>query len=323
MALHPSGRSIVVGLTLGGIRRADIKLDKQSGKPILTLSGKDFDDKGSAFGPIKSLSFSSDGRLLALGGEDGTIDIVNWPSLDSYKRWKASEKAIRNLDFSYHHDDGILSSVDESGACILWLVAEAEAISRLQPPPDLPRATFFRCKAAVDEEGIVFFTPVKFKGEGYILKWRQLDSGVLTLEQRSLKPVTPAPICGFDVSSSGRLLVAVTPEGDQCVISSLTLKPVKYRKGAHMTFATAVAFTTDESAIVSTSGDASATLTTIQGSSLGAAGGSVLLVLLALLVAVLAVLLGMLRNSGDAAGAMEAVQWMPQWMQQIVLPSSS
>lgn len=53
---------------------------------------------------------------------------------------------------------------------------------RSQPRPsppahwmaDMPRATFFRCKSAVDEEGIVLLTPMKWKREGWIVKWRQV-----------------------------------------------------------------------------------------------------------------------------------------------------
>ena len=331
MAIHPSGKSLVLGLTLGGVKKVDIKLSKEpDAVPELSLGGPEFDAKGSAFGAIKALSFSMDGRLLALGGEDGSVEIVSWPSMESQHKWSASEKGLRNLDFSAAHSDGVVASVDESGACKLWDVSSGGMVAQLQPPADLPRATFFRCKSAVDEDGIALYTPVKFKGEGYVLRWRQEESGEIVLEKKSGRAVTPSPICGFETSTNGALLAAVTPDGDQCVISAATLRPVKYRKGAHMTFATAVAFAPDDSAILSTSADASATLTMLLRSSSGGGGGGIgggggvgsVLVLLAVLLVIVSLILGMLRQFAEQSPleAMEFVNGLPEWIQHLVMP---
>lgn len=56
-------------------------------------------------------------------------------------RWEASAKAIRNVDFSPAHSDGVLFSCDESGACKLWSVDRGEEIAQLTAPPGLPRGT--------------------------------------------------------------------------------------------------------------------------------------------------------------------------------------
>ena len=144
MALHPSGKALIMGLTLGGLKRANIMLppstttNADTPPPEVTLAGPEFDEKGSKFGVIKALSFSSDGKTLALGGEDGTIELVSWPSMDSLRAWKASEKSIRNIDFSTAHADGVVSSVDESGTCVLWDVATGTAVATLAPPPTSP-----------------------------------------------------------------------------------------------------------------------------------------------------------------------------------------
>jgi prolactin regulatory element-binding protein len=332
MALHPSGKSMVLGMTMGGLKKVDINVPKNTENtpekqqiPALTLAGSEFDTKGSKFGAIKGLSFSSDGRFLGLGGEDGNIEIVSWPSLDSRKKWKASEKSIRNLDFSAAHNDGVVVSTDESGACKLWDAASGELVTQLQPPPELPRAAFFRCKTAIDEDGIALYTPVKFKGQGYILRWMQTEDGEIKLENFNSKPVAPSPLCGFEMSRSGRFLAAVTPDGDQLVVSARTLKVVKYRKGAHMTFATAVTFSPDDSAILSTSADASATLTTLTGSGAGSsmiAGIGVMLTLIGILIVLIALVVGMLRRFAeqDPSGAGEVVQGLPVWAQQLILP---
>lgn len=88
---------------------------------------------------MKSLAFSSDGRLLALGGEDGSIDVRDWPGLRSRRRWQASEKPLRNLDFSAAHSDGVVCSVDEAGACRLWDVKSGELVAHLQAPAGAAR----------------------------------------------------------------------------------------------------------------------------------------------------------------------------------------
>jgi prolactin regulatory element-binding protein len=334
MAMHPSGRALVLGLTMGGIKRVDVTPPPPGSldPPQLSLAGGEFDAAGKRFGAIKCMSFSSDGRWLALGGEDGSLEVVEWPSLTSKRRWQPSTKAVRNVDFSAAHADGVLAAVDESGACVLWDVASGEEVGRLQPPNDLPRATFFRCKTAVDEDGIAFYTPVKFKGQGYVLRWRQDEEGNVSLEHRSQKPVTPAPICGFETSPSGRYLAAVTPDGDQCVISARTLRVVKYRKGAHLTFATAVAFSPDDRAVLSTGSDASATLTVLRESggsfvdgAMGGAGTPWVILLVAALVALVAAMLGMLRRLAlEAPEEVEAVvHWLPSWIRHLVLASTA
>ena len=140
------------------------------------------------------------------------------------------------------------------------------------------------------------------------------------MDGRSPRPVTPAPICGFEASHSGRLLAAVTPEGDQCVVSTQSLRAVQYRKGAHMTFATAVAFAPDDSAILSTSADASATLTELRnvtggrGAVLGRVG--VVAAVAAVVLLLIAMVLGLLKNFVEESPreAEEFLQGLPEWL---------
>lgn len=90
-------------------------------------------------------------------------------------------------------------------------------------------------------------------------------------------------------SPGGGLLAAVTPEGDQAVVSTGSLHRVMYRPGVHMTFATAAAFSPDGRWLLSTSADASAVLSPVPGGSRGDAPAAAwLLALLALLVLLLA-----------------------------------
>lgn len=328
LVMHPSGRSLVCGMSVGGLERVDVQATAGE-HPKLSLSQGEFKEATSGIGPIKGMSFSGDGRLLALGGEDGSIEVWEWPHMRRRLRWEASPKAIRNVDFSPAHSDGVLISCDEGGACKLWSADSGEEIAQLAAPADMPRATFFRCKTAVDlEDGsILLFTPMKWKRDGWIVKWRQDEDGSIRVVGRTRKPVAPAPICGFELSRSGELMAAVTPDGDQVVIDSATLQTVKYAKGVHMTFATSVAFSPDEQYIISGSSDASAVLTRIARPPGAGATLGMMCLLCALLVALAALLLGLLLHYAQAqpeeARAMLAplapalrqaagVGWLPQ-----------
>eukprot|EP00887_Chlorella_sp_A99_P000209 scaffold13.g209.t1 len=333
LAMHPSGRHIVCGMSTAGLERVDLVPSSQQqqqqqqaaaaasssggggaaggsgGRPgvppaLRFAEGRAFKEATADVGAVKGMSFSSDGRWLALGGEDGSVDIREWPHMRRRLRWQASERPIRNVDFSAAHGDGVLFTCDETGACKLWDAATGDEITQLQPPQDLPRATFFRCKSTTDERGIVLFTPLKWKREGWVAKWRQEDDGSIRLEARSRKPATPAPICGFELSRSGELLAAVTPDGDQCVLSSETLTPIKYVPAAHMTFATCVCFSPDETHVLSGSSDASAVLTRVARATGGGGGAlTALLVLLALLAAALAMAVGLLLHLAQSQPA--------------------
>ena len=102
-----------------------------------------FASKAADIGPLKCLSFSSDGSLVALGGEDGSIQIARWPTLERKLYWKGSEdKAIRSADFSGAHNDGILLTTDESGAAILWNAETGERVLQLQAPSGERQAFF-------------------------------------------------------------------------------------------------------------------------------------------------------------------------------------
>ena len=150
----------------------------------------------------------------------------------------------------------------------------------------MPRATFFRCLAVTEPQGVALYAAVKWRSEGHILRWRQQPSGELVLEARTRGPITRSPICGLAISPSGALLAAVTPDGDQVVVASRSLRRVLNNRGAHMTFATAIAFSPDETRVLSTSADASAVLTRIPRS--GSMNVLYMLVLLGILLALLA-----------------------------------
>ena len=314
MILHPSGGSIVISLALGGLKVVNIKYNAKEAGPIMSWPAepvKTAAANSSNLGVIKCMSFSSDGSLLAIGTEDGRVFILAWPSLSILKSVEACPgRAVRNIDFSSAHNDGVLFVVDDSGKCSLWSTDKLEYMSNLTGPKDKARFSIFRCLSTTDALGIVVYGAGTCKGEGYALRWRQTEEGELVLDSKIKSPAIRSPISGMELSHDGKLLAAVTPDGEQGLISTETLKCVKFVRRAHMTFATAVAFSPDDTAIISVSADASATLCMVPK-----ATNSSIAVLLAILFAILAVAIHMLRSYGktNPEKVMDALNTFP-WL---------
>ncbi|RKZ38111.1 MAG: hypothetical protein DRQ49_15140 [Gammaproteobacteria bacterium] len=80
-------------------------------------------------GVIQSLAFSSDGKLLALGGDDQTIKLWRIPPCEPPRIFPVFEKNVVSLAFS--PDGNVLASV--SGSDInLWKVQNGDTLSTLQ-----------------------------------------------------------------------------------------------------------------------------------------------------------------------------------------------
>lgn len=314
MILHPSGGTIVISLALGGLKVIDIKYVAGETVPNMSWPSEPVRTAAtncSKLGVIKCMSFSSDGSRLAIGTEDGRVFVLAWPSLSILKSVEACPgRAVRNIDFSSAHNDGVLFVVDDNGKCCLWSTDKLEYMSNMTGPKDKTRFSIFRCQSTTDAQGIVVYGAATCKGEGYALRWRQTDEGELVLDSTNTSPTIRSPVSGMELSHDGKFLAAVTPDGEQSLISTETLKCVKFVKRAHMTFATAVAFTPDDSAIISVSADASATLCMVPRVT-----NSSMAVLLAILFAILAVAIHMLRSYGKTnpekvIGIVELIPWL-------------
>lgn len=323
MKMHPSGKSLVVSMAVGGIKVVKIDISEGEALPILSWplpAVRAAAEKCSFVGVVKCMSFSADGTGLALGTEDGKVHVLSWPSLKKQGEFDVSKnrnKGVRNVDFSGAHNDGILIAVDESGGCSLWNVEDLKHMCDLAKPNSLPKMSLFRVVSTVDDKGIVLYGAASAKGLGYILRWRQCADGSIHLDGMSKRPVSPSPISGFAMSHNGLILAAVTPDAEQCLISSSSLRRIRLVKGAHLTFATAVAFTPDDSAIISVSADASATLTVISQNEFGPMFKMLLIVFLLSLVAV-ALHLFRIHGMTKPDMMLHVIQKVPLWAQNML-----
>ncbi|BDA49251.1 probable prolactin regulatory element-binding protein [Coccomyxa sp. Obi] len=287
MALHPQGTSLVLALGTGMVQRFDVQ--SSPGAPPVLHQAKD-KDRLAHFTSVKCLAFSSDGRMLALGGEDGAITVVDWLTLrvvSDMRGQNGLRDAVKDLDFSPAHKDKVLAATCEDGSCSLWAWEQQLQIAILDLPQGLEKGgAFNRCRFARDGSRGLFVT-VNQRGEAHILHWEQNEEGELLLERQAKAHASAST--AFDISRSGAYLGSATSEGDTSVFSSATLAPVSQTRAAHMVFATAVAFDPAERALVSVSADASAHLTPIAAQRRGISSVTLFLLLLVLLLMVVAV----------------------------------
>lgn len=320
MTMHPAGKSIVISLALGGIKVIKVDYNQTEGTPKMSWPPSSLGSAAAACascGVIKCMSFSDDGTRLALGSEEGLLFVYSWPTLEKVAEMKVSKKAVRNADFSKGHNGGIVCVVDESGTCGLWSVDDSECVYSLPCPENMARASFFRCLTDVDHNGIVLYTALRYKGSGYVVRWRQNTSGEICIDRTSSRAVTPSPIAGFELSHDGNTLAAVTPDGEQCMISSETLRPIKFVKGAHMTFATAVVFTPDDRSIISVSADASATLSAVPPRQ----NSSSIWLMVAIITTLLLLLMHAMRDYSERHPdvMLQYIQIVPSWLRDVLL----
>ncbi|CAL8464126.1 g3661 [Coccomyxa elongata] len=284
MALHPQGTSLVLALGTGMVQRFDMQ--SSPGAPPLLHQAKDKDqEKLAVFTSVKCLAFSSDGRMLALGGEDGAITVVDWLMLrvvSDMRGQNGLKDAVKDLDFSPAHKDKVLVATCEDGSCSLWAWERQLQIATLDLPQGLEKGgAFNRCRFARDGSRALFVT-VNQRGEAHILHWEQNEEGELLLA-RQAKAHTSASTA-FDISRSGAYLGSATSEGDASVFSSATLAPVSQTRAAHMVFATAVTFDPADRALLSVSADASAHLTPITAPRRGVSSVTLFFMFLTLLL---------------------------------------
>ncbi|KAK9832796.1 hypothetical protein WJX81_001956 [Elliptochloris bilobata] len=294
MAATPSGDALVLAMGNGGLMRLDLE-PLPGAPPRLVPALGEVAARLAGLGMVKCLAFSGSGRLLALGGDDGTLVVLDWPSLRTraaLRGDKGMAVAFRDLDFSPAHSDKVLATTSEDGACVLWAWDAGVRAEQLELPPGLARGgAFARCRFA-RHGSAALFTVVNCTGDGHLLRWEQGDTGELAMVRRA--KAHDAPITTFDIIASGAVLGTGSSEGEVALFYAERLTPLARVRAAHMVFVTALAFSGDGSALLSVSADASARVTPLPR----AAGASALLRLLLLLLACALVLGLMARARG-------------------------
>ncbi|KAF8407661.1 hypothetical protein HHK36_006796 [Tetracentron sinense] len=239
------------------------KLGIKSSEKVLTQ----LEDVGQQL----ALTFNNQGSILAVGGEDpltwtvvggllpvpvqdGYLRVFKWPSMEVIFDKTDAHAAVKNLDFSL--DGKFLVSLGSGGPCKVWDVTSSTIVASLPKEND---EVFGFCKFSQSSGNnqILYITAMRGQG-GSIVSWN-----TTSWKRVGSKQVVRDPICAFDVSADGKLLAIGTIQGDILIMNSNMRVQTVVRK-AHLGLVTALMFSQDSRALVSTSLDSSARVTLIK-----------------------------------------------------------
>ncbi len=129
VAYSPDGKRIATGnrTLLSGV----VIWDATYGKKLYTL---DFYDPSS-------IDYSPDGKLLAIGGIDGTVSI--WDALKGTKLWAVKNEALTIWGIKFNPEGNLLATVGADGSARLWDVTSGANLLTLYVDSDGASAVSF------------------------------------------------------------------------------------------------------------------------------------------------------------------------------------
>ncbi|XP_012474757.1 SEC12-like protein 2 [Gossypium raimondii] len=221
-----------------------------------------------------ALTFNSEGSVLAVGGEDGSLRVFKWPSMKIVLNEAQAHSSVKNLDFSC--DGKFLVSLG-SGLCRIWDVTSSKVVASLAKGNDEVFA-FCRFSQINDKNPHLYIAAVTDYG-GSILTYN-----TTTWKRIRTSRVVREAISAFNVSSDGKFLAVGTVGGDLFIINSANMRVQMMVKKAHLGLVTALTFSPDSRALVSASLDSSARLTLIKDKT--SSGGMTWMIILMVLLAI-------------------------------------
>lgn len=254
MAIHPLDDSIICSFS-NGCRRFELTSQDESEATKIGIkpSGKALDQLENA-GQQQCLIFSTNGLLLAAGGEDGHLRVFEWPSLKIVLDQPDAHKSVKDMDFSL--DGTFLASLGDSGPCRIWNLSTSAPAASLSVDEGERLGS---CRFSRDGVSPLLFITVKQAEKGLIAYW---DTD--TWKKVGAQVIDKNPISAFSISSDGKFLATGTNEGDISIIKVGKMRPYQKVKEAHMLFVTSMEFSRDSRALVSASGDASLKVTKLE-----------------------------------------------------------
>ncbi|KAI7754252.1 hypothetical protein M8C21_018011 [Ambrosia artemisiifolia] len=255
MAVHPGGEGVICSLPKSC---RWFEWETTTNENVSTLSLKQSEKvlyQLEHIGQQLAVTFSHDGSLLALGGEDGKLRAFKWPSMESLVDVPDAHTSIKNLDFS--PDGKFLVSVGSGGPGRVWDLSSSTFKASLPKEKD---EVFGFCRFSQNHvnDQVLYVTAMRDRG-GSIVKWN-----TTTWKRISSKHIVRDPISAFDVSDDGKFLAIGTAEGDVFILNAISMKVHTAVKKAHLGLVTALAFSHDSRALASASWDSSGRVTQIK-----------------------------------------------------------
>ncbi|PKU87512.1 SEC12-like protein 2 [Dendrobium catenatum] len=275
MTMHPGGDGFICSF-LKSCRcfEWDIPNSMEPRKLAIKSSGyilQQLEDVGLQL----ALAFSSDGTALAAGGEDGHLRVFKWPSMDIILNQTDAHSTVKYVDFSA--DGKFLVSLGGSGPCRVWDLESSTSVTNLQ----VEEGEKF-CFCRFSESSDILYVIAMHDDVGKVISWSSSS-----WKRISSKKIGHDPISAFSVSYDGKFLAIGTVEGGIAIVNSSDFKVQMSVKKAHLGPVTALEFSQDSRALVSTSFDSTARVTVIEDTKNN--GSRLLLAFLVILLAILVV----------------------------------
>ncbi|KAF9673993.1 hypothetical protein SADUNF_Sadunf10G0081500 [Salix dunnii] len=279
MVVHPSGDGVLCAFP-SSCRffdwdevkdNEDHKLGLKPSKKVLTQ----LEDVGQQL----ALAFNSDSSVLAVGGEDGSLRVFKWPSMEIILNEAQAHASLKDLCFS--PDGKFLVSLGQRDRGRVWDVTSSTAVASLPKEND---EIFAACRFSQrsDQTKVLYIAAITDKGASIVIwntsSWRRVSS----------KHVAREPVSSFNVSPDGKLLAMGMTQGDVLLVNSTNLSVKTIIRKAHLGIVTALAFSHDSRALVSASMDSSARVTLIEDNKSAAGGSSMQIIILIIILAIAA-----------------------------------
>lgn len=255
MAVHPRGDGLVCSFP-NCCRHFEWELPKSRDYNMLALisPGRMLAELEGA-GQQLALAFSADGRMLAVGGEDGHLRVFKWPQMEIILDKAEAHPTVKDLDFSF--DANFLVSLGSSGPCRVWDLTSLKVVANLSRENG---ETFRFCRFSQNTNNSqILYIATMHDNKGRIACW-----DCLSWKRVGTSRIVRDSVSSFSVSMDGKLLAIGTPDGDVVVVNS-DIQVQKVVKKAHLGIVTAVEFSQDSRALVSASMDSTVRVTLLDG----------------------------------------------------------
>lgn len=219
IAVHPNGDQFICATTSGHCKLFELSAQEASMK----LSAKEAPSLQSV-GLQICVAFSVDGCKLGLGGEDGRLRILEWPSMRIMLDEPEAHKSFRDMDFSL--DSEFLASTSTDGSARIWNVNEGVPVATLKRNPD--EKIDLCCFSKDGTKPFLFCTVQRAKLKPITAVW-----DMSTWKRIGYKVLFAKPASIISTSPDGKYLALGSKDGDFCVVEVKTMRVSHTSKRLH------------------------------------------------------------------------------------------
>lgn len=247
IAVHPGGDGVICSFVTS-CKLYDLE---QTGNLELRASDRDLVSL-QGIGPQKCLVFSSDGSRLAAGGKDGHLRVFEWPTLNIIFDQPDGCKFLSNVDLSL--DGAFLASIPEDGnSCRVWEIEKSTLVTTICRGKG---EIFGSCRFSRDGTKPFLFITITKAGKGTVGVWEMEAWSKVGMKKFSEDTITT-----FATSHDGKRLAFGSVAGNIHIIEVKKMETVEVVKDAHLSVVTALEFSPNGRALLTTSADCTARVT--------------------------------------------------------------